>query len=271
MKLLKALLLVFSMMFVIMPLQANETIYTFSVVPQQSASKTAKIWGPILKYLGQKTGYRFKLKTAKNIPVFEQRLLNAESDFSYMNPYHYTVFHEKSGYNAVAKAKDKRIHGIIVVRKDSNIKTIDELDSKTLAFPSPAAFAASILPRRYFSQQGIKIMPKYVSSHDSVYRNVAKGFMVAGGGVVRTFKNASPEVFEQLRVLWKTDGYTPHAVAAHARVSKKVVDDVQAALGSMNDNKVGMALLKNMKVKGFEKAVNSDWDDVRALKIDELK
>lgn len=160
------------------PLQADETVYTFSVVPQQSATKTAKIWAPVLKQLGQKTGYRFKLKTAKNIPVFEQRLLNAESDFSYMNPYHYTVFHEKSGYNAIAKAKDKRIRGIVVVRKDSKIKSIEELNGKNLAFPSPAAFAASILPRGYFNQQGIKITPKYVSSHDSVYSNVAKGFMV---------------------------------------------------------------------------------------------
>lgn len=271
MKLLKTLLLALPMILIMMPLQANKTIYTFSVVPQQSASKTAAIWGPVLKYLEQETGYQFKLKTAKNIPVFEQRLLNAEADFSYMNPYHYTVFHEKSGYNAIIKTKDKQIHGIVVVRKDSGIKTIKELNTKTLAFPSPAAFAASILPRGYFKQSGINITPKYVASHDSVYSNVARGFMPAGGGVMRTFKNTDPKILKQLRVLLKSEGYTPHAIAAHGRVPKEIVVNVQAALVSMGNNEKGMAMLKNMKLKGFENASNSDWGDVRMLKIDELK
>lgn len=88
---------------------------------------------------------------------------------------------------------------------------------------------------------------------------------------MRTFKNTTLEAREQLRVLWKTDGYTPHAIAAHSRVPKNIVDEVQAALVSLSDGEAGMTLLRKMKVKGFEKAIDSDWDDVRALKIDEIK
>jgi len=184
---------------------SEDTIYKFSIVPQQSASKTARTWGPVLKYLTEETGYAFKLKTAKNIPTFEERLLNADADFSYMNPYHYTIFHEKAEYQALAKAKDKRIKGIIVVHKDSNITSIEDLKNKDLAFPSPAAFAASILPRGYLKQQNISMTPYYVSSHDSVYKNVAKNRYVAGGGVMRTFKNTRKKIRDQLKILWTTD------------------------------------------------------------------
>lgn len=247
--------------------QEEARIYKFSVVPQQSASKTAMIWKPILRYLHEKTGHKFQLKTAGTIPIFESRLEKEEADFSYMNPYHYATFHEKSGYNAIAKAKDRQIHGIVVVHKDSPIKKLEELSGKILAFPSPAAFAASILPRGYMKKQNIDITPKYVSSHDSVYLNVARGRFVAGGGINRTLNNAAPEIRDNLRILWSSPGYTPHAIAAHSRVDPKVVAAVQEAFVTLIDHPEGAGMLGKMKLKGFVKAKNSEWDDVRSLDL----
>lgn len=263
-------LLFLALLIVAVPSQAA-CKYSFSVVPQQSASKTARIWKPILTYLQQHTGCRFILRTTKSIPLFEKKLAAASHDFSYMNPYHYTVFHDMSGYQALAKARDKRIKGIVVVRKDSPVKSLKDLHGKVLAFPSPAAFAASILPRGYLASSGIAITPRYVASHDSVYRNVAKGRYPAGGGVIRTFRNASPEVRAKLRILWTTKGYTPHAIAAHKRVPVAMQKKVQAALVALETTPAGKKMLKRMKVKGFVPAKNADWDDVRALKLNELK
>lgn len=249
---------------------AAEKTYTFSVVPQQSAIKTAKIWGPILRRLSTETGVYFKLQTNKDIPTFEQHLQQGEYDFSYMNPYHYTVFHNAQGYEAIARAKDKRIQGIVVVRKDSPTQDLQELNNQKLAFPSPAAFAASILPRSYMKQQGINITPDYVSSHDSVYLNVAKGRHLAGGGVVRTFDNFQPVLKNELKILWRTPKYTPHAIAAHPRVPQNVVLAVQETLLSLDQSESGQVLLQTLKVKGFEAGKDADWDDVRALNIQEL-
>jgi PAS domain S-box-containing protein len=120
---------------------------TFGVVPQLSATKLAGKWTPILQRLGDKTGYTIRFRTAPDIPAFEQRLATGEYDMAYMNPYHYTVFHESPGYVAFAKEKDKRIKGIMVVRKDSSYCELNELANQTLAFPAPAAFAASVLTR----------------------------------------------------------------------------------------------------------------------------
>jgi phosphonate transport system substrate-binding protein len=245
--------------------------YSFGIVPQQSASKMAKLWVPILNYVSKVSGHKLVFKTAKNIPKFEEQLSAGNYDFSYMNPYHYTVFHKKSDYQAISKAKDKRIKGIIVVKKDSSYKTLEDFDKQTLAFPSPAAFAASILPRAEFQQKGIQVDTKYVSSHDSVYRNVAQGRYVAGGGVIRTFKNTEADIREKLKVLWTTEGFTPHAIAAHSKIPEAHRLEIQQAFAQMADTSKGKELLGNIKIKGFENANNADWDDVRALKIELLK
>lgn len=251
-------------------IESTPVILSFGIVPQQSASKLAGLWTPILNYLGEQTGYQIRFKTAQNIPTFEQRLSVGEYDLSYMNPYHYTTFHRAPGYRAFARARDKRIRGIIVVRKDSTINNLRELAGGTLAFPAPAAFAASVLPRAYLRAEGIPVTPKYVSSHDSVYRTVARGLYPAGGGVMRTFKSVDPAISEQLRILWTTRPYTPHAIAAHPRVPTKVVQRLQQAMLAMDQDPQGKKLLASIRIKGFERGEDKDWDDVRGLEIDLL-
>ena len=246
---------------------ANRESFTFGIVPQQSASKLAKLWVPVFRYLGQRAGMDLKFHTAPNIPEFERRVAAGDYDFAYVNPYHYVVFSRSPGYRAFASAKDKRIKGILVVRKESPIRSPLELEGETLAFPAPAAFAASMLTRAFLTREGATFTPKYVSSHDSVYRTVAKGLYPAGGGVLRTFNNVEPEVREQLRVLWTTEGYTPHAFSAHPRIPADAVDRLARAMAQMHTDEEGRALLTALSMKGFEDARDSDWNDVRGLDL----
>ncbi len=245
--------------------------YSFGVVPQQSAKRLAKLWAPILAHISQEVGVTIRFQTAKNIPEFEKRLADGTYDFAYMNPYHFTVFNRAPGYKAVAVRKDQPIRGIMVVRKDSPVESLSQLSNSKLAFPSPAAFAASVLPRAELSNNNINFTAKYVSSHDSVYLNVAKGIFPSGGGVKRTFNNTPPEVKKQLKVLWTSQPFTPHAIAAHPKISTDLVQRIQQAFVDMSDTDKGKALLASLKIKkGLVAANDSDWDDVRSLGIDTL-
>ena len=250
--------------------QAVES-YSFGIVPQQTAKRMAKLWTPVFKHIQKTSGIKLQFKTAKDIPEFEKRLAQGEYDFAYMNPYHFTVFNRDPGYKAVAVRKDQAIRGIMVTRKDSSLSTLEDLKNQKLAFPSPAAFAASVLPRAELSNSNINHESQYVSSHDSVYLNVAKGLFPAGGGVKRTFNNTAPKVREQLKVFWTSEPFTPHAIAAHPRIDASVYQKIQDSLVAMNNDEEGKKLLQSLKVKnGLQKASDSDWDDVRGLGIDLL-
>lgn len=132
--------------------------YTFGIVPQQSSSELVRAWAPILSYLGNKTGVTFVFATAKDIPAFEQRAVKGEYDFIYLSPYTYTVLHRAAGgYEAFAKERDKKLKGIIVVRRDSPYKTLRDLNNATLAFPAETAIAATVIPQAHFKSEGIKI------------------------------------------------------------------------------------------------------------------
>ncbi len=94
---------------------------SFGVVPQQAASRLAEDWGPLLAEVSRRSGVSLVFRTAPNIPAFEERLATGDYDLAYMNPYHYVVFHKASGYTAFAKEQERRLKGILVVRKDSAV------------------------------------------------------------------------------------------------------------------------------------------------------
>lgn len=252
---------------VAMPAMAAPEEISVGIVPQQAATALAKVWVPLLAEVSQRSGVRLVFKTAQDIPTFEERLKKGEYAVAYMNPYHYTVFSKQPGYRAFAREKGRKLVGIIVVRKDAPFGKLDELTDKIVAFPAPAAFAASILPRGEFSRQNIAIDALFVKSHDSVYRGVAQGNFAAGGGIKRTLEAMDPAISSQLRVLTTTPAYVPHAFAAHPRLSAETADKIAAAMRSLDQDEVGRQLLERLSFKGIESADDKDWDEIRQLRI----
>ena len=246
---------------------ASLVTLTVGVVPQQAASMLAKQWMPLLRHVGAVANVRLVFKTASDIPTFEQRCSAGDYDIAYMNPYHYTVFHDEVGYEAIAKRSGSKIKGILVKKRGSSLKSIQDLDGADLAFPAPRAFAATLLNSAGLRAAGVDFTSHYVSSHDSVYLNVVKGKYVAGGGIVRTFRSLKSDLRDQLEILWETPEYTPHAFAAHPRVDAKSLAAVTQALIELGNHDVGRQLLSPLKIKTLEAASNQDWDDVRSLRI----
>ena len=246
------------------PAHANENKpLFFGIVPQQSATRMAEIWLPVINEMKAKTGLDIRFTTTKDIPTFEACLARGAYSLAYMNPYHYTTFHDLAGYQAFARQKDRNLKGILVARKDSGLASLKDLDGKQVAFPSPAAFGASVLPQAEAKREGLEIDPIYVKSHDSVYRAVALGLFPAGGGVERTFNSFPEEVRASLTIIYTTGAYTPHAFAAHKDLPPETVAALQSAMLAITDP----ALLSPLGMKGFEAGGNADWDDVRALNL----
>ncbi|MCL1477501.1 MAG: phosphate/phosphite/phosphonate ABC transporter substrate-binding protein [Marinobacter sp.] len=167
----------------------------------------------------------------------------------------------------MVRAKDHSINGIIVIRRESALDDIQDLEGGDLAFPAPAAFAATLIVQSSLKQEGVDFRSHFVSSHDAVYRGVAAGRFVAGGGINRTYDALPERIREQLRVLWVSSGFTPHAIAVHPRVPHST----RKALGSVGRDgrptrRTRAAL--PLRITGFVEAQDSDWDDVRSLEID---
>lgn len=260
-----------SLMLIAVPaLSATESL-KFGIVPQESSSRLADQWTPLMRYLSTRLGMPVRFMTAPDIPTFEKRVLAGEYDIAYMNPYHYVAFSETPGYRAIVKEGGKQIHGIVVVPEDASADRLEDLDGMTVAFPAPAAFAATILVRAELERLGVRYQPRFVGSHESVYLNVQRGFAEAGGGVERTLAIAMREGLDGVRVLWRSPGYTPHAFAVAPKMDPILMASIQSLLVGLGDTEEGLSLLDRAHLKPLVPAEDSDWDDIRRLGLDFIK
>lgn len=217
--------------------------YSFAVVPQYEQRKLFQIWKPIVDELARRTGLDLRLTTPLTLEEYEANLDKGAFDFVYVNPFHIVMLAQRQPYFPLVHDKSP-LRGIVVVRKDSPIKSPAELNGKTLAIPSYKALGASLLVRADLEQLfGAKVTPVVVKTHSSVYLNVANGLTDAGGGVEKTLQQQEPEVRDLLRVVYTTRNMPSHPVAAHQRVPVAVREKVKRAFLEFAATNAGRAML----------------------------
>lgn len=239
---------------------------TLGVVPQQSPLELSKKWLKITNYLSQKIGVNVVFRTEKSIQVFEDKLYNGQYDIAYMNPYHFIVANKKQHYNAFARSKEN-IVGIILGKKGKEFN-INNLKDTTFLFPSPNAFAATLLIKyelkeKYNFNIDNETKVIYVNSHDSVYKGVAREIGDFGGGIIRTFTNFKDlEDKDKIDIVYKTNNYPSHPFASHPRISQDLVNKISEALLEMPEG-----LKKSLSIDEFMSTTTNEYDVIKNLEI----
>lgn len=247
---------------------AGQTL-RFGVVPQFDARRIQTIWQPVLDALEEQSGLHFELVGSSSIPEFEKQLQDGDFDFAYMNPYHLLKANKSHGYMPLVRDVGRTLHGIVVVRKDSPVQSVQDLDGKSVAFPAPNALGASLLPRTEFGEiYKISILPEYVRNHSSVYLNVVTGQTVAGGGVQKTLQAQPANIRDALRIIYKTPEVAPHPAAVHPRVPDSTRDKVREAFLQLGSTPGGQKLLSGIPVKQIGLATMEDYETLDKIGLD---
>jgi len=240
---------------------------TLGVVPQQSPLKLSKKWIKVTDYLFKETNIKVIFKTEKSIQKFEQELYAGNYDLSYMNPYHFIIAHKTQKYQAFTRA-NKNIVGILLAKNKNIDLSPENLTGKTILFPSPNAFAATLLPKLEFKEKlnfdidkETKVL--YVNSHDSVYKGISRDIGLIGGGIIRTFNNfLDSEDKDNLHIVYKTNPYPSHPIAHHPRVSKSDIKKLQQAFLNMPQE-----IKKILSIQQFKIITSKEYDVIKKLGI----
>lgn len=251
---------------------ADHKPYTFAVIPQFPPAVVQRDWTPIIERIAQGSGVALELKFYRSIPEFEAGFLKGEPDFLYLSPYHAVKARRAQRYAPLVRDLSSQLKGILVVRRDSSVTSVRQLNGTTIAFPSANAFASSLYLRALLKQrEKIGFSPKYVSTHSNVYRHVLLGMVAAGGGANKTLNREPAELRDQLRVLYETPGSAPHPVCAHPRVPATVRESFVDAFLLLSSDETGRKFLKAVEIDRPGRAdYEKDYHALEALDLDSL-
>jgi len=244
--------------------QAQGKVYSFGVVPQFEARKLAAIWVPILNELEKRTGYKISMEGSPRILEFEASFQRGDFDFAYMNPYHALIAMEGQGYAPLVRDGSRQLYGVLVVREDSPITDVKQLQGQSIAFPSPNALGASLLMRAELTRDfELDFKSIYSQTHTSSYLNAVLGKTAAAGGVMSSLKKQKEAIQKSLRVLHETKKMAPHPIVAHPRVPAEVSVKVKQALLEMGQDETSKKMLSQVPM---HRPIEADPEDYQKFK-----
>ncbi len=188
-----------------------------AVVPQLTPVEMTRFWAPIVDALGR-NGTPCELVVYPSIATFEPEFMKGRADLVFLNPYHMVMARRAQGYEPLLR-DTRPLEGVLVVKKDSPVKQLEQLKDHRISFPAPNAFAASLYIRSVLERQyHLPFEAHYAQNHRNAVRQVLNGDSAAAGVVRTTLEKEPPEVRQSLRILYTTPELSPHPLAVHPRV-----------------------------------------------------
>lgn len=234
----------------------------FGVTPQQSAGRLAESWVPLLEEVGRRYGTALTFRTAPDTREFERRVLAGEYDVVYGSPVLYVAAAKVLGARAIARQRHDE-QGVLVVRADAAIASLEQLRGRPVAFPAASAFGGTILVQAALGRHGVAVEPRPLSSDESVYRAVLDGVVEAGGGALRTLDRLPPDSRAGLRPLLTTEAFPAYPVFVLPRVGQGRIAHLQAVLFSLDGDDKGRAALDRAALLGVALADDATYASVR--------
>ncbi|MGE5548159.1 MAG: phosphate/phosphite/phosphonate ABC transporter substrate-binding protein [Solirubrobacterales bacterium] len=250
------------------PASASAEEYTLGIVPQFEQRRLYATWKPIVDQLAQRSGLTLNLITTLTVSEFERALAEGRFDFVYANPYHILREANRQGYLPLVRDAVP-VRGIVVVARTSPLKSVAELDGKTLAVPSPNAIGASLLIRADLERiYGVRPVLLNAKTHSSVYLHVANGLADAGGGVEKTLQEQDAAVRDALRILYTTRELPSHPIAAHPRIPAPIRIRLQQAMLALAATLEGARLLAEVPMTRPVPTSIADYRPMAAWRLD---
>jgi phosphate/phosphite/phosphonate ABC transporter binding protein len=234
-----------------------------AILPLYSPLTIYKRFDPLMRYLSEKTGREFKIVIPKDFEEFINIVKKGKVHFSYQNPYVYAIL-SKGGYaKAIALTVGEdctdnpseicggdKFRGVIIVRKDSPIKNIEDLKNKKILIVSPYSAGGFLSQKIYLEKRGYKLKKDFhlidAKRQEKVIIGVYKKMADAGFIRESALGVFSEEVdISQIKILTPTE-FLPNWPWAVIKADKDLERMVKETIINLPD-----PILKNLKVKGF--------------------
>jgi phosphonate transport system substrate-binding protein len=253
------------------PPSAPNAALRFAIHPLHNPLYLAEVYQPLIDHLNRLAGKaRFELEASTDYAQFEAKLRARAVAVALPNPWQ-TLLAMRSGYRVIAMAGDADdFRGLFIARRDSPLRDPVDLRGRAVAYPSPTAVAACLMPQWFLHQAGIDVVReidnRYVVSQESSILSAHRGDVAAGATWPppwRAFQRTHPREAAELRVVWQTPPLVNNSVMVRDDLPPALADWLRATLLGLGASGSGRQLLERMETAAFHAADDRSYEPVR--------
>ncbi|MDZ4181984.1 MAG: phosphate/phosphite/phosphonate ABC transporter substrate-binding protein, partial [Candidatus Cloacimonadaceae bacterium] len=245
------------------------------------AGKVVASGEAIARHLERETGYSFKVAVPTSYAAVIEALGSFQADIAWLPTYAYVLAKDK--YDAEVRFMTVRndltkYRGQFLARADSDIKSIEDIRGKIIAYTDAASTSGYIYPSAILKQKGI--LPKditYAGGHPQAILALYSGRadvactywsppdatgkpMDAREKLLSTY----PDILEKISIIGFTDWIPNDTVTFRKSMPADVAEKISNALFAFAASPEGKETLKTLyDIDGLAYATDADYDIVR--------
>lgn len=254
---------------------ASSSPLVMGIFPRRSFNDTTRMFLPLARELSQRLGREVRLETAPDFPSFWRGIESGRYDIAHLNQYQYLRAHRELGYRVFGMNKEfhqTSMSAIIVVRRDSPIKSLRDLRGKRILFGGDrTAMLSYIVPTYMLRRAGLRrgdymeefAVTPFNTGIAAYYRQADAG---TGSNVLLQQDPVKSRIdTSKLRVIAQG-----HRVAGLPWVAKRALSDeelkrISRALFDLAKTPGGRAILAAAELDAIVPAHDADYNSARRI------
>jgi phosphonate transport system substrate-binding protein len=225
-----------------------------------------KYYNAVSNDLTRQVNKRVIAQSRPTFRQFSEEIAKETYDIIFVQPFDYPLAYEHN-YRPLAR-RSQPLDAILVTRVDSQIRSIKDLEGKTLTNP-PAESAISQVIRKelntYYKDRKNTINMVYTSNHFACIQMVlvSKSDACSTTTPVLHHWQKTRLKSKKLHVIHQADS-VPHTLyMVHTRVPEEDAAKFKSAILSWNERPEGKMILKIFNLTSFVEARDEDYDIIR--------
>src|SRR5213594_4566097 len=229
------------------------------------------------KVLARLTGIPVRVTVASDYAAVIEALRNRTADLAFVHPGGYVLASREAKATIMVRnlwRGKSSFTSRIYVRRESGLKTLEELRGKTMAFIDPASSSGYIYPMVLLIQRGLvkNRDPKtffrevvFAGAHDAGMRALLNGHVdaLASFDMAREQYLSDPAQRERIVFVAETPAIPEAGIAARGALDPALFARVRTALLSLKPPAHADLLKRMYEIDGFAPAEDRDYDPVR--------
>ena len=226
-------------------------------VPSGDAQVIVKGGQEVVELLKKETGLHFKTSVATSYAAVIEAMGAGKVDIGWLPTFSYVLAKDKYDIELlliVQRFGSPFYRGQIMVRADSGINSLNDLQGKRFAFVDPASTSGHLYPKTLLLSKGFD--PKtffsktvFAGSHNAVVLSIYKGEVDGGAaydGSRAAVAKSYPDVFEKIKVLAYTKEIPNDTVSVRKELPEGLKVKLRNGLKKISDSPKGSKILKRL-------------------------
>ena len=254
----------------------EEKVIKMGFVPLKNSEKLVEDLKPISDYLSERLGVKVEAFTASNYIGVVEGLGSGSVDFGIIPPFSSLLAQKQSNAKPILTSKGKTgkpgYTAELYVRKDSGIKSLQDVKGKKVAFVDPSSSSGYIYPGAMLVNAGLNldkdISYQFSGGHDKSLQlllNKDVDVIATFDGVEDRYAKDFPQAKTDIQKLATSDMIPGIMVTVSSKMDKDLQEKLEKALRDIeNDPKMKELFTKMFSITGFTDVDQETYKKVEA-------